>query len=219
MFLTRDGSDVTHVQHASAGVVRVSSPASNRDQNSRSFLWRNDAAVSRDQWSCATTQHTGMPIQEGVALRLADSPKGGTRGITVQKNIFGFADWVYNVHLWDTAEPGREGGRSVAHLASHDMSAALRLLWPIHGPRRLCARVVGDVVELKVWSASDAEPEWGDPVHSRTTPLPSGWDYEGRPGLYIGHVPANGVVTFSDLSVGVVDGAPDPEPAEPQLEG
>lgn len=61
-----------------------------------------------------------------MALRIAARVKGGTRAITVQKNIAFNVDWAYNVHLWDTAAVGRNGpGSSVALVAQHQMSAAI----------------------------------------------------------------------------------------------
>lgn len=74
-----------------------------------------------------------------MALRIAARVKGGTRAITVQKNIAFNVDWAYNVHLWDTAAVGRNGpGSSVALVAQHQMSAAIADAPPAGSAAALC---------------------------------------------------------------------------------
>ncbi len=202
MFLTRDGADVTAIDSAPAGAMQVSAPASNVGANSRTLFWASSAPISRDQLSCATTTHSGLPVQEGVGLRLVRSKDGASvRGITVQKNVAFGADWIYNVHLWDTSRPGREGtvGSSIALLAQFDLHEVLPDPTSPDQSRRLCARVTGDLVELKLWVPTSPEPEWEDELHTRSVQLPSGWDQPGQPGLYVGHVPPGGRATFADL--------------------
>jgi hypothetical protein len=205
MFLTRDGADVTSIQVDPRGSVRVSAPTSNRGSDSRTLLWRTSAPATRDHVSCTTTTHTGLPIQEGVALRLARSTDGSSvRGITVQKNIAFGLDWIYNVHLWDTSRPRRDGtlGSSLALLAQFDMHEVIPARTDRDQARRLCARVTGDVVELKVWVPRLPEPDWDDDRHVRSVRLPAGWRHVGRPGLYVAHVPSGGRVTMTDVSQG-----------------
>lgn len=204
-FITRDGADVTDIRDAGGGRMQVTAPRSNVGSDSRSFFWLKNAPTSGDHVSCATTTHSGLPVQEGVALRLAPSTNGqGTRGITVQKNIAYNVDWTYNVHTWDTSRPGRAGhiGSSIDLVAQFQMHEAIPDARTPANPRRLCARVIGDVVEFKVWGANRPEPEWGDPTHSRKVKLPAGWTYPGKPGLYIGHVPPGGNAVFSNLEHG-----------------
>lgn len=205
VFLTRDGADVTAIDLEARGVVRVSAPATNTGANSRTLFWPTAAPESLDQLSCATTAHSGLPVQEGVGLRLARSKDGASvRGITVQKNVAFGVDWIYNVHLWDTSRPGREGtvGSSIALLAQFDLHEVMPTPANAELPRRLCARVTGDLVELKVWVPDLPEPDWGDELHTRSVRLPAGWGEPGRPGLYVGHVPAGGFATFADLVQG-----------------
>ena len=90
---------------------------------------------------------------------------GATRAITVTKSIWGGADRFYNVHTWDTSR-----SPVLEQVAGHDLSAAITS----DEPRRLCARVSGARVELKVWTIDAPEPAWGDPVATRTVDLPAG---------------------------------------------
>jgi hypothetical protein len=205
-FITRDGADVTTIVDTGDG-VRVTAPRTNTGSNSRTVFHRLDAPVAVDQSSCATTTNSGMPVQEGVALRVAASEDGrGTRWITVQKNVVYGLHWTYNVHLWDSSREGRNGpGTSVALIAQYELHEAITDAWLPSQPRRLCARVAGERLELKVWGASRPEPAWDDPIHSREVDLPAGWMFAGQPGLYVGHVPGGGHATFDDLSFEALD--------------
>jgi hypothetical protein len=203
-YITRDGADITQVDIAAPDALRVTAPGTNTGTNSRALLWQNAAAPSVDHSTCITAVHSGWPIQEGVALRVTPSPLGdrsGTRGITVQKNVWARADRVYNVHLWDTT-PGANGQLSVdVHLSAIDMTGALAGARDDLG-RRLCARISGQTLTYKVWPAQLPEPAWDDPVHSRTLTVPADWAHAGQPGLYIGHVGPNGWANLTGRTVG-----------------
>lgn len=188
--LTRDAADVTTITHR-GGTARVTAPGTNVGANSRTIFHRTGDPVSHDHTSCVTARHSGLPVQEGVALRVR-TRDGRTRALTAMKNIWANVDWMYNVHTWDTAR-----SKPYEQVSGHDMAAALRVGT---GPRRLCARVVGEVLQFKVWRTSIAEPSWSDPVHTRSVRLPKGWTDAGRPGWYIGHVPPGGWAEL-DLSV------------------
>lgn len=120
-FLTRDGADVTTIVEGAHGRIEATAPAGNVGGNSRTLFGRVDAPRSVNQYSCATVTHSGRIVQEGVALRMR-SDGDRHRGITVMKNIWGGAFWVYNVHLWDT----NIGGELPAiHLAGFHMDGTV----------------------------------------------------------------------------------------------
>ena len=191
LYLTRDGADHFVFQLAENSLT-VTSPASNRGSNSRALLWRVDAPQTVDQQSCATFTDSGLPNQEGVVLRVR-TDHGVGRGITVTKNIWYGYTHAFNVHVWDTSRPADAG--LLTKVSGHFMTEALGPY-----PWRLCARAVGARVTFKVWPASQPTPAWDDPIHARSTTLPPGRTAPGRPGIYVGHVPAGGRVGFSDLS-------------------
>lgn len=120
-FLTRDGADVTTIVEGAHGRIEATAPAGNVGGNSRTLFGCVDAPRSVNQYSCATVTHSGRIVQEGVALRMR-SDGDRHRGITVMKNIWGGAFWVYNVHLWDT----NIGGELPAiHLAGFHMDGTV----------------------------------------------------------------------------------------------
>lgn len=185
-YITRDGNDTLTITDTS-GNIRVEAPTSNAGGNSRTLLWRTDSPATSNHTACVTATHSGWPVQEGVALRIAPSPIGaGTRAITVQKNIWARGDRVYNVHLWDSS-PGADDIVTHTLVSSIDMSAAVAGTTPTDG-RRLCARITNRTLEYKVWPSRQPEPAWGDPTHSRTTTLPADWVYPGVTGVYIAHL-------------------------------
>ena len=199
--ITSDPADVLALSSAAADAVRVDAPATNAGSNSRALFWRADAPVSRDHSVCATVSHSGWLNQEGVALRVAASPHGGVRGITVNKNVWAAEHSVYKVMLWDTSDGDDHGLgiRSSAQHSSVDMRDAVRRSVAADTPRRLCARVSGATLEWKLWPTDVAEPSWDDPVHTARVTLPGSWVYDGSPGLYIGHTPPDGWAEFSAI--------------------
>lgn len=203
VFITRDGADVTKISSSSADAAHVQAPRDNGGKNSRTLFWRNDAPVTRDHTACATTTHSGGQNQDGVALRVGPSPHGGTRGITVNRNIWAGAHWIYNVMLWDTS-PGNDHGtgvRTFHQVSAVDQRPAVSKAPSPTAPRRLCARVTGADLEWKVWPTNIDEPAWGDPVHTGSVRLPPAWVYDGSPGLYIGHTPPGGWAAFEAFTV------------------
>lgn len=200
VFITRDGADVTNIRPLPDGRMQVTAPRSNKGSNSRSFFWERSSPVTRDQQSCATVVHSGLPVQEGVALRLAPSAGGGVRGISVQKNIAFNATWIYNVHLFDTANPELRAGRDFNLQAGFDLGPVVSEARRAGQPLRLCARVEGRTLSMKLWPAHRPAPAWGDPTYTRTMTIPASWVYNGRPGYYIGHVPPGGTANFAAMN-------------------
>ncbi len=192
-----------------AGTLRMAAtggePAGN---NLRELLWLSGAPTSADQSVCATWRRLDDPDgQQGVALRIEDRPGGDLRAITVTKNTFLRANWAFNVHVWDTArQPVLE------QVGRIELEAAFRRegLTTAPLPWRMCARVRGRTVEVKVWPLAHAEPDWGDPMFTGTVDLPPGWGDAGHPGWYIGHLPAGAVAVYDHLVTSA--GAPDETP-------
>jgi hypothetical protein len=89
-------------------------------------------------------------------LRITET-SGVVRAVTVTKNVF-FANWVFNVHVWDTTQ-------NPPHtlLGQFDLGAVFGTsegLAPM--PWDLCARVVGGVLTFKAWRHNLSEPVMGD---------------------------------------------------------
>jgi len=66
-------------------------------------------------------------------------------------------------------------------------------------PWHVCARTVGDRVDMKAWFASQAEPSWTDTEAGGSVGLPSGWDQPGAVGFYAGHLPPGRTMELEDL--------------------
>lgn len=192
--VTRDGSD--RYSFASApGAMDVSAPGQNTGGNLRSLFWPDEAPVVADSQTCAvwTSQRGGL-VQQGAALRIRQSDTGRVRAITVTKNIVYGANWIFNFHTWDTARPGvfqPFGSKEVRALVGP------RGLAPL--PWRFCARIIGQVIEFKVWTNAMAEPAWGDPTWGGRATIPTGWSTAGTTGWYAGHLEASGSAHFDNL--------------------
>lgn len=197
-FLTRDSADVTTITER----PKVASKRPRRRRTRRPTPGRCSGGTARlarwTQYSCATVTHSGLPVQEGVALRMR-SDGARHRGITVMKNIWAGATSVYNVHLWDTTIGG---GLPARHIAGFQMDTAALPIDNDRVARRLCAKVEGAMLRFKVWRADQPEPAWSNPIAARSLRLPTDWVFSGQPGLYIGHLPANGWAVFTDHTTG-----------------
>ena len=154
-----------------------------------------DVEPSVDQSACATWHGpVDSMAQPGIALR-AREDDGRVRAITFTDNIWSAARHRWNVHLADsTAERAmdQQADETLVGFASSlaDLPAT---------PWRICARVRGTTFEGKVWAPADeAEPGWDDPGHAYAVELPDDWVFEGRPGLYAGHLSAGEETTFTD---------------------
>ena len=119
----------------------------NTGGNLRSLFWPDKAPVVADSQTCAlwTSQSDGL-VQQGAALRIRQSNTGRVRAITVTKNIFLGASWIFNFHTWDTARPGvfEPFGEPKKIPALVGTGAPAPLPW------QFCARIVGQVIEFKV---------------------------------------------------------------------
>ena len=164
------------------------------------MFWPAADDPSLDQETCATwTDDQNDVRQPGAALRTT-SDHSTTQAITITKNVWLGANWIFNVHVMDTAavEP-------FTLIGSFDLTGAfVRNLSLAPPPWRMCARVVADVVSFKVWPLVDPAPAWDDPTYGGSVRLPAGWDHPGRPGWYVGHLRPGEESHFSDRTTAQV---------------
>jgi hypothetical protein len=177
------------------GSVTVTANSSNVDGNLRSAFWPAGQATATNAQSCATwVSESGAIVQEGAAFRV-ERTNNVTRAVTVTKNTFPPAKWLFNIHVWNGTDPQL--------LAQVDLGSVFHpngVNAP--SPWNLCAVVNDDTVSFIAWPGNEAKPAWGDPTHGGSATLPSGWVYPGQNGWYIGHLlPPGDSATFADLSV------------------
>ena len=150
--------------------------------------------MAENEQSCATWSSESSNInQEGAALRISEAADGAGRAITVTKNVYFHAGWIFNVHVWDTATTGVG-----TQIGSFDLSSVFRpggSQVPL--PWNLCARVVGPTVSFIAWPATEQPPAWDDATHGGSVTLPNGWDSVGAAGWYIGHLQPGDSATFT----------------------
>lgn len=180
-----------------AGPTVSAAPTTNEGGNTRVVFWPAEGPAIADQQSCVAWKELDPHSQQGIALR-TQSASGNTRAITVTKNTWYSASWIFNVHVMDTANSD-----AFVQILGTNLEDVLvrddRTLAPL--PWHLCARVVGDQVSFKVWPADEAEPEWMDGVHGAGVSLPDGWDEPGVPGWYVGHLSPGVSTTYFDRAV------------------
>jgi hypothetical protein len=162
-------------------------------------FWRRADKPAEDAQSCGTWRSNSRSgDQEGAVLRVA-TVRGVSRAITVTKNIFFGATYVFNVHLWDTSV-------SPVPFTLIGQFNLKSVFWPggkpVPFPWRMCAQVFANTVSFVAWPANQPQPGWGDTTHGGSVTLPSGWDYAGATGWYVGHLQAADAVSFAGLGVG-----------------
>lgn len=175
---------------------------SNVGGNTR-LLWANLAdPVANDLRVCATWERFTGLAQPGLGLRVRRDGNR-TRAITVTDNIFWGARFGFNVHVWDTGQASWVPGRlPVVPVGGADLSATFGSAGSlIDLPWRVCARVKGRTLDIKVWPLADAEPEWGDVRYGRRFRLPMSAVYPGRAGWYAGHLRPGDDIVLSDQQV------------------
>ncbi|HEY3723329.1 MAG TPA: hypothetical protein VGN59_08200 [Acidimicrobiia bacterium] len=165
--------------------------------NLRQLFWPADNPLVPDSESCAIWgAESGPLVQQGAALRITQSGSR-IRAISVTKNVFYGATWIFNFHLWDTAlSPAFTliGATNLQSTLVHN-----GVVTPL--PWSFCARVIGSKLEFKVWPVAEPlEPAWGDPTHGGSVTLPAGWSAPGKAGWYIGHIQPNTTAVFTNLS-------------------
>ena len=172
--------------------------AGRRDQNVRQVFRPTNARVADRQTTCATWLRQSDPsVQQGLAVRIRDAG-GRVRAVTLTKNVLFGLGFVFNVLTWDTARDG-DPWRTVGQFdLSPVVGQSVDHLAPL--PWRVCLRATGRTVAFKVWlPRQGAEPSWQDSTHVRSARLPRGYGV-GRPGWYVGHLPAGGRVVYEGLT-------------------
>jgi hypothetical protein len=193
--LTPDGAD-TYTITSAAGTVTMVAPPTNTGGNLREVFWPAGAPDRADSTACATWT-TAAPnpdqVQQGLAFRV-----GPVRAVTLTKNVIFGVVWVFNVHEWDlsSTEP-------FVQVAQFDLVNAVV---PVGGvirplPWRVCARLIGNTITMKIWFPPETEPAWTDPDRVRSATIPAGWEAPGKTGWYVGHLPPGGSATYTRLSV------------------
>jgi Calx-beta domain len=202
----------TYAVAATSGGSTISTSQVVRRPDDRMVFWPSSESPEADEESCATwssqtpSESPLVHIQEGLVLRAA-TEDGVTRAITVTRNVYANAFWVFNVHVWNTVNP-----------APFDLidQVSLATYFETNGgdavPIDVCARVVGDALQFEVWRVGDRPPAWGTSVGANaqggTVALPAGWDYPGEAGWYVGHLPADADAVYTDEYTGPPQPAP-----------
>jgi hypothetical protein len=208
--ITPERTDVFGLS-ASSGAVTASAPGSNAGGNTRVVFSRRSDATATDEQSCATwSSDSGRRNQEGAALRV-HAANGGIKAITVTKNVWLAASWIFNVHVWDTSAPpvGTQIGQFDLGSVFNPHSQLVPLPWT------LCARVVGSVVSFIVWPTNQPQPAWNDPTHGGSVTLPPGYSDAGAACWYIGHLAPGDTAVFTSLSSGPIS----PKTTSPTTKG
>jgi hypothetical protein len=193
--LTEDGPGRYRFVSAPANTVAAS--VDSASGSLRQLFWPADNPVVPDSESCAIWgAETGPLVQQGAALRIAEQGSR-IRAVTVTKNVFYGATWIFNFHVWDTAQ-----SPAFTLVAATDLSATLvhaGVVTPL--PWHFCARVIGSKLEFKVWPVAEPlDPAWGDPAHGGSVILPAGWEQPGKAGWFVGHIQPNNLAVFTDLA-------------------
>ncbi|HEY7136729.1 MAG TPA: hypothetical protein VIB48_16865 [Acidimicrobiia bacterium] len=194
--LTAEGSD-TYSLSASGGTVTITAAATNQGNNSRAAFYPAEQTPLADEQTCATWSAQSDPAQQGATLRLT-TVNGVTRAITVTKNIFLFAFWTFDVHVWDTSTPN-----VFTKIGQFDLSSVfVNSAGLIPFPWDLCARVIGNTLTFEAWVDGQPAPAWGDTTHGASVTLPGGWDYAGNAGWYIAHLAPGASARYTNLVAG-----------------
>ncbi len=205
--LTADSGD-SFIYQRNGGDLTASAASTNTSGNTRQLYWAADAPSVAAEQSCETwTGSTGSIDQQGIALRIAPAANGlGTRAITVTKNIWELGYWMFNVHVWDTTS-----ATPITLLQTFDMSSIVGpdLDHLVPYPWHVCAHVDSNLFQFMVWTGSNPQPSWDDPLAVRQVALPTGWDYPGYAGWYIGHLEVGSTDTFTELRTASLTGAID----------
>lgn len=192
--LSRDGVD-SFDAHLANDTMEVTAKHTNANSNSRMLLWSSDTVPVRDTIACISFTDEGWPSQEGIALRIATTPDGHTRAITVMKNVWARAESGVNVLLWDSATPTEP-----QTIDSYDSTAVQHGKGFVPYPWSICARTVGDELTYMSWPSDRPQPSWDDRRATRRTTLPTSVPVAGATGLYAGHIPGGTTMRLTMLA-------------------
>ena len=202
--ISADGDD-TYAMTDQGGGIGFEAPATNLGGNLRFLGYDRNIPESVDHESCTTW--TGSPltggtlnrIQPGVALR-AEVTVDRRRAITVSNNVFFYLRGTWNVHYADST--AQQPMRLLAQLDFIDeMGDWYEPTSPHSPPWRMCARVVGTDLAVRIWPTTlVAEPAWDDPLYARSVSLDPAYVFAGRPGWYMAHLAPGEVTSLVDWS-------------------
>lgn len=201
---TPDGSDGYSIVGGRDSLTVAANPG-NRSGNLRAVIWPEDAPELRDTTECATWSRASRDgVQEGMAVRIGTIPTGEPTAVTVTKNIYAGAQWLFNVHVWRGTGLGRQIGEFDLRTVFEDLGPG-RAVRPL--PWRMCVRTRGDRLDLLVWPLAGPAPRWGDPRHGGTLRLPGIVAARGASGWFAGHLGPEMSVTYTDLHGALPEGA------------
>ena len=137
----------------------------------------------------------------GTAEWLSAPLNKGLNLFAMQNVLYG-AVWQFNVLTWDNQASPTMSPRGAVNLEPifRPGGTVADLPW------KVCAKVSGRTVTLKAWRGDEAEPAWGDASHGGSVTLPAGWDYAGKAGWYLGHIPPGGYGAMTGLRTAALSG-------------
>ena len=194
--LTPDAGD-SYTYSSSTGAMDAAALPLNTSGNLRAVFWPTHGLATQDEQSCATwAAESTWQAQQGAALRVKVQHDGAVRAVTVTKNVWFGATWIFNVHVWNS-----RWQRAFRQIGWFDLESTFREPsgFGAELPWRLCARVRGTKFDFKVWRLSTPAPHWGDPAHGGSVTLPTTAPVAGFAGWYIGHLPAGATASFTRL--------------------
>lgn len=191
--------------NSGAGAVTITASSSNTGGNNRGVFWPAAQTASQDGESCArwalenNSQTVTQNIQEGAALRVRTNGDGSVDAVTVTRNIYYGAVWIFNQHIWNTNQSpaftllGHVDLRPVFD-PSGDVTRPAPLPWD------LCAKTVGSTLSFTAWLEGTPKPAYGDATHGGSITVPANYVYPGNFGWYAGHMTAGQTVVFDHLT-------------------
>lgn len=206
------GDSYSLTYHKPSDAVTVTAPATNTSEEGRGVFWPAGQTPMLNGESCARwngenpsypSDPGALPVQEGAALRVRTNPDGSRDAITVTKNIWLGAIWIFNEHTWDTNQkppvftPIGQVNLQAAFDPSGDATKPSPLPWD------LCAKVVGSTLSFVAWLDNGPRPAYGDPTHGGSVQVPAAYIYPGQVGWYIGHLHPGQTAVFDHRSAQV----------------
>jgi hypothetical protein len=185
--LTPDDTDVFNVA-ANKHVITVSAPITNQSSNTRAVFWPTTQLPVKNESVCDTwTSATQNSDQEGLVLRATT-----TQGIFVEKNIYGYAYWVFAI-LEYVGSPAQ-----LQEVANFDLSSTFLVNGQLVSlPWSMCARAKGSTISFIVWPSSQPKPVWGDPNYGGSYTLPINDVWTGNYGWYAAHLAAGDSLAYA----------------------
>jgi hypothetical protein len=187
-----------------SGAATITADGANTGGNNRGVFFPAGQATRQDAETCAhgSLENAGSTVvpnvQRGAALRIRTNGDGSVDAITVTRNIFYGAVWIFNEHIWNTnRSPSytQLGGVDLRPVfdPSGDGARPAPLPWDI------CAKTVGSTLSFVAWLDGTPKPAYGDSTHGGSIALPAEYVYPGNYGWYVGHLTAGQSVTFDHL--------------------